>query len=410
MSNSIQIQASAEPAGNPGEIQWNDNGDFGASSSLFWDNANERLGIGTNTPTEKLTVAGGLEVIENIQSQSIINVTALNGIANIRSIGGDVRLTAGPARSVVWNGNTQSFFRAANNVADLGNSSNNWRDLFLGRNAYIGGDVGIGTTTPQARLDVKAQGALSTDIALRVRNSADTFDSLSFTGNNQLIIRQNVSSVTSTESFAIIGNNVNTIIEAKGWATSGSQVKGFFASATNQGNSIFCGIDAGGVKGLSASAFIENSLGRTNFGNAGNNANGWAFLKRTASTYSLANTVFAIYPTNAQAGGGTLALGTTLGTTLTNIPSLTYGKNTFFIANGTAPTTTGADAFGIYSADITAGNAAPHFRTENGDVVKLYAEADAAVSFSANTGDANTDAMINFLMSHLKNMGIVKEL
>jgi len=46
------------------------------------------------------------------------------------------------------------------------------------------GDLsGIGTSTPQARLDVRAQGALSTDIAFRVRNSADTADIFSVNGN-----------------------------------------------------------------------------------------------------------------------------------------------------------------------------------------------------------------------------------
>jgi hypothetical protein len=40
------------------------------------------------------------------------------------------------------------------------------------------GNVGIGTTTANARLDVRAQGALSTDIAFKVRNSADTADLL----------------------------------------------------------------------------------------------------------------------------------------------------------------------------------------------------------------------------------------
>jgi hypothetical protein len=39
---------------------------------------------------------------------------------------------------------------------------------------------------------------------------------------------------------------------------------------------------------------------------------------------------------------------------------------------GTAPGSSPADAYQQYSADITAGNAAPHFRTENGDIVKLY--------------------------------------
>jgi hypothetical protein len=34
--------------------------------------------------------------------------------------------------------------------------------------------------------------------------------------------------------------------------------------------------------------------------------------------------------------------------------------------------TTNTDSFQQYSADIVAGNAAPHFRTENGSVIKLY--------------------------------------
>jgi hypothetical protein len=49
-----------------------------------------------------------------------------------------------------------------------------------------GGNVGIGTTTPVARLHVAAQGALSTDIALRVRNSANTADLFNVNGNGNV--------------------------------------------------------------------------------------------------------------------------------------------------------------------------------------------------------------------------------
>lgn len=45
-----------------------------------------------------------------------------------------------------------------------------------------GTNVGIGTTTPSARLDVRAQGALSTNIAFRVRNSTDTANFLVVNG------------------------------------------------------------------------------------------------------------------------------------------------------------------------------------------------------------------------------------
>jgi len=45
------------------------------------------------------------------------------------------------------------------------------------------------------------------------------------------------------------------------------------------------------------------------------------------------------------------------------------------VANGTDPTTSPADMFQMWSKDQAAGNACPHFRTENGAVIKLYKEA-----------------------------------
>lgn len=48
--------------------------------------------------------------------------------------------------------------------------------------------LGVGSSaTPQARLDVRAQGALSTDIAFRVRNSADTANLVSVNGIGELV-------------------------------------------------------------------------------------------------------------------------------------------------------------------------------------------------------------------------------
>jgi hypothetical protein len=42
-----------------------------------------------------------------------------------------------------------------------------------------------------------------------------------------------------------------------------------------------------------------------------------------------------------------------------------------------------------YSADVTAGNAAPHFRTENGAVIKLYQETTAVGNAIFNQGGGN---------------------
>jgi hypothetical protein len=63
-------------------------------------------------------------------------------------------------------------------------------------------------------------------------------------------------------------------------------------------------------------------------------------------------------------------------------------RGVLFIESGTAPTTSPTDIIQMYSADIVAGNAAPHFRTENGVIIKLYQQttAVAAATLVSNLG------------------------
>jgi hypothetical protein len=58
------------------------------------------------------------------------------------------------------------------------------------------------------------------------------------------------------------------------------------------------------------------------------------------------------------------------------------GQNCLMVATGIVPTTQVADHFAIYSADQVAGNACPHFRTENGSVIKLFAGAALTTNLS----------------------------
>jgi hypothetical protein len=50
----------------------------------------------------------------------------------------------------------------------------------------------------------------------------------------------------------------------------------------------------------------------------------------------------------------------------------TSAARVFAQASGTAPSTSPPDCYQLYSADISAGVAAPHVRTENGKVVRIY--------------------------------------
>ena len=91
------------------------------------------------------------------------------------------------------------------------------------------------------------------------------------------------------------------------------------------------------------------------------------------------------------------------------------GTNTMSVFSGTAPTTNVTDSFQMYSNDVTAGNAAPHFRTENGAVIKLYQQDNsiAAANFVAGIGtsvttlDAFDGYTIGQVVKALRNAGIL---
>jgi hypothetical protein len=62
------------------------------------------------------------------------------------------------------------------------------------------------------------------------------------------------------------------------------------------------------------------------------------------------------------------------------------GDNGITVYNVTAPASSATDGYRQYSADVVAGNAAPHFRTENGAVIKLYQETTAVGNSTISIG------------------------
>lgn len=79
--------------------------------------------------------------------------------------------------------------------------------------------------------------------------------------------------------------------------------------------------------------------------------------------------------------------------------------NAMLIANGTAPTVNKTNCSWWYSDDIVAGNSAPHFRTEAGDIIKLYKE--AALTASDGTTLANVITRMDELEARLQNQGLL---
>jgi len=192
--------------------------------------------------------------------------------------------------------------------------------------------LGVGISLPQARLDVKAQGALSTDIALRVRNSADNEDVINIKGNGAIHLLGN----TQNGRIELTRSGGNAIMKHRATAILPSIFK------------IQSSGDGGSVSQIQFDAFDGNTPALT--------------VQRLISGLS------DLTGSSLNSGFGTNAA------TFVMKNALNYG------GVGVVPTGTAADHFAMYSADITAGNAAPHFRTENGAVIKLYQQSSAGIS------------------------------
>jgi hypothetical protein len=111
---------------------------FGSTTGLFWDNANNRLGVGTNAPSRTLTITGDGARIRDlnigVSSQTAIGNTS-NIIMNIGSVGfgftsGSV-LTAAAMVHVRGDG-TNPVFRGESNAGANFVSINNSGQLFFG--------------------------------------------------------------------------------------------------------------------------------------------------------------------------------------------------------------------------------------------------------------------------------------
>jgi len=120
------------------------------NANFFWDDTNNRLGIGTNAPAVTLDVNGTGRFINGLRSR-------------------DVGIGYG-----LW----------GQNALEIGTNGSHF--IIQATN---GGNTSVGSVTDLgAKFGIKAVGALSTDIAFRVRNSADTADLLSVGGTGILTV------------------------------------------------------------------------------------------------------------------------------------------------------------------------------------------------------------------------------
>jgi hypothetical protein len=164
-------------------------GVIGGDSGLFWDNVNKRLGVGTSAPDYSLQVNGRLGFIGNIGSNGerlVLSGDNVNILLDGSGVGGTpithIRMRRGAGTSYALqvgsggvnsfqirndnNTGTIPFFISSNNNVGIGtttdagykldvNGSGRFGGALTGTSATFSGNVGIGTTSPDNKLDVR---------------------------------------------------------------------------------------------------------------------------------------------------------------------------------------------------------------------------------------------------------------
>jgi hypothetical protein len=138
-----------QTSGVAGAIQFSDGSAFASdATNLFWDDTNNRLGIGTATPTSLLNLSGTSEATPSFTTGGILNI--IGSATNALLMGS---LSTSPFGLYIQGGGSGIY------------------PLSLNPN---GGNIGIATTNPTAKLQVKGSGSTSATTSLLVQNSAGT--------------------------------------------------------------------------------------------------------------------------------------------------------------------------------------------------------------------------------------------
>jgi hypothetical protein len=208
-------------------------------------------------------------------------------------------LTGTEVLPIVQGGETKKVTAKA--ISELGGAVSIGQVAFGTAAGVIGGDagltwdnvnksLGVGTSTPTARLHVQASGALSSDIAFRVRNSANNLDIIRAQGDGSVFVGQGAGNVntgannTANGVFSLQNNTTGSSNTANGRSALLSNTTGASNTANGvnalQGNTTGTGNTANGVNALFSNTTGANNTANgvtalfNNTNGSGNTANG----------------------------------------------------------------------------------------------------------------------------------------
>ena len=351
--------------------------------------AARNVGVGTNSPAYKLDVQGTLGATgaatfsSSVTAASFIptsstaptngmylSATNTLGFATASTLNmtldgsgyllvGGLRIKGTDTNNTIYAGSSNMAITAeAGYNISIGRASNTTSSININTTT---GNLGIGMT-PSYALDVTGEARVSSAIA--IGTTPDTNKPFKILKNINATVGINFEN-TSTGSSAFSAIQMGTDV------TGGTAFTNLVYGSS--------GISEAGVYKPSGTSLVNTGLGGLNF----------LAVSQPIRFFT-------------SSGNGTLRA------SITN-----DGDYTQF--NGTNPSASTTDAFRMYSADVVAGNAAPHFRTENGAVVKLYQETTGVGNaiFSAGGGNSVLDDStfdgytLRQIVKALRNQGIL---
>ena len=188
---------STSPAGSTGQLQFNDgSSNFDASSNLVWDDTNDRLGIGSSSPSTKLHLAA---------TEPTIRLEDTND-----SLDFDIRV----------DGNGFNIREASDSDA--------YRFVINGST----GNCGIGTSSPNTNVKLEVAGPIRSSSTSRIEadvlnNGANSANIIHRSGTNTLVGNGNYLYVTDAGNVGISTSSpskpLHVVGEARFDGTSGAE-------------------------------------------------------------------------------------------------------------------------------------------------------------------------------------------
>ena len=228
-------------AGSTGQVQFNNANAFAASSNLFWDNTNSRLGVGTSSPTAPLHVVGGTYSPQGVTINAGTRFSTGGsdyGSDSLSSVGG------GPMT-------LRAYYYTIINRANAG--------------------IAAQCLEIQGQTLIKGSGSTSATTSLLVQNSSGT-DSLSIKDDGYATFRNNINAANGRFFIENVGNQLRIV---------NPYVGNYFWIGPNNN----CGVDSAFTAPYLTAAYLDITKGLSYKGSNMNLGN--FFASNTGLNYGL---------------------------------------------------------------------------------------------------------------------------